>query len=251
MNPLDSFITNYAHCRIDFRVWYYNECEMWIDRIRVENLPAHELLTLHTSERENYITEEVNQIALPELNSGNLSPIKFYIEEFEVNTVPCLSYINKRIDALSDHKMSLMINLNYELFQSHMPDYSNHWFTAEQIKSYLIDSVQSKEIFMGAYSLEGWNHIDSTSRESYSPNTLPRYSNYSGDYEKNLGILSYKTSPGAYDDWLQVSFDNYNTGWKGTKYTYLMRMAESISKNSNIPFYNLMRHICGGLQDIN
>ena len=156
LNPLDSFITNYAHCHIDFRVWYYNECEMWIDRIRVENLPAHELLTQHMSERENYITEEVNQIALPELNTGNLSPFKFYIEEFEFNTVPCLSYINKRLDTLSDHKISLMINLNYELFQSHMPDYSNHWFTSEQIKSYLIDSVQSKEIFMGAYSLEGF-----------------------------------------------------------------------------------------------
>ncbi len=77
------------NCRVDFKVFWYDKCDMWIDRISVEDEPAHNLLTLKSSELEEYIRAEVQDIAMAEINSGNESPYKFYIEEFEMNHLPC------------------------------------------------------------------------------------------------------------------------------------------------------------------
>lgn len=137
-NPEVSF--GDQHCRVDFKVYWYDKCDMWIDRIRVENQTAHDLLTLHLPKIEEWIRDEVEDIAMAEINSGNQSPYKFYIEEFEFNHLPCIGYLNKKIKEYSNGRLSLMVNYNYDLIKAFIPNYVNVNFTPRQVKRYLIDS---------------------------------------------------------------------------------------------------------------
>ncbi len=82
-------------CKVDFRVWYYGECEMWIDRVRVENQVAHELFN---RDHDDWLRWECN------LAKEHPEYIRnFYIEEFEFNTTPCIKYVNKYIDSVTNH----------------------------------------------------------------------------------------------------------------------------------------------------
>ena len=52
----------------------------------------------------------MQDIAMAEIISGNESPYKFYIEEFEMNHLPSIGYLNKKIIEYSDGRLSLMVN---------------------------------------------------------------------------------------------------------------------------------------------
>jgi len=223
-----------TQCRVDFKVFWYDKCDMWIDRIRVEDFPAHELLTLHTPKVEEWIRAEVEDIAMAEINSGNESPYKFYIEEFEMNHLPCIGYLNKKIIEYSNGRLSLMVNYNHDLIKAFIPNSWTKLFSAPQAKKYLIDSASLREIFTECYNLEGWrNNEHNGGRESYVPNTL-----YNGpDYQLNSGLLVYKKSPSEYDDWIQQHFDDYNI--PGLNLKHIFQFSDSISKLANIPFLNL------------
>lgn len=108
-------------CRVDFKVFWYDKCDMWIDRIRVEDEPAHRFLTQKSTDYEDWIRDEVRDIVMAEINSGNESPYKFYIEEFEMNHLPCIGYLNKKIIDYSNGRMSLMVNYNHDLVKAFIP----------------------------------------------------------------------------------------------------------------------------------
>ncbi|MBX7042017.1 MAG: hypothetical protein K1X85_03850, partial [Ignavibacteria bacterium] len=108
-------------CRVDFKVFWYDKCDMWIDRIRVEDEPAHRFLTQKSTDYEDWIRDEVRDIVMAEINSGNESPYKFYIEEFEMNHLPCIGYLNRKIIEYSNGRMSLMVNYNHDLVKAFIP----------------------------------------------------------------------------------------------------------------------------------
>ncbi|MBK8382873.1 MAG: hypothetical protein IPL16_13515 [Ignavibacteria bacterium] len=70
-NDSAKFGINDTHSKVDFKVFWYDKCDMWIDRIRVENQPAHRMITLHDSIVEEWIRAEVEDIAMAEVNAGN------------------------------------------------------------------------------------------------------------------------------------------------------------------------------------
>ena len=188
-NQTDPFGNN---GQIDFKVYWYDKCDMWIDRIRVENEPARRLLTEPYQPYIQQLEYEINDIALAMKRSinTNYEPYKFYIEEFEMNHLPCIGHVNQMIKALTNDSMSLMVNYNYDLVRAFIPNREKYEFTADMIKRYLIDSAKLGEIFTECYGLEGWrknDHLAGNNRESYNPPTL----NHS-DYDSLNGILVYK-----------------------------------------------------------
>ena len=194
------FGINDVNSKVDFKVFWYDKCDMWIDRIRVENQPAHRMITLHDSIVAEWIRSEVQDIAMAEVNAGNSSPFKFYIEEFEMNHLSCIGYLNKKIIEYSNGRFSLMVNYNHDLLKAFIPNSWTKLFSARQIKKYLVDSSDIKEIFTECYGFEGWNISEHEGKRiSYVPNTL-----YNGpDYQHDEGLLVYKASPQFYDTWLQ------------------------------------------------
>ncbi|HAY33423.1 MAG TPA: hypothetical protein PK536_08325 [Ignavibacteria bacterium] len=123
-NQTDPFGNNDG--QIDFKVYWYAKCDMWIDRIRVENEPARRLMT--KPDENPYLIKqleyEIKGIALLMRQSlySNYQPYKFYIEEFEMNHLPSIGYVNKMIRDLTNDSMSLMVNYNYDLVKAFIPD---------------------------------------------------------------------------------------------------------------------------------
>ena len=219
--------------KTDFRVYWYGECEMWIDRIRVEDLPAKQLFE-RKSELMNQITTEINLAAS---NYDPLFPIpnNFYNEEFEFNMTPSTQELSKIIDSVSQSKLTLMVNINMDMYNVHVPHYEKIFDPAD-FKKYLLDSSKIKIILPNPYYLEGWEDTDE-GIPSKNPNTLPVYSHWPGTgYDKSKGLLTYPVSPSVYDNWLQSNLDD-NPSYYNFK--TVMKKYDEISKLSGVDIIDL------------
>ena len=218
--------------KTDFRVFWYGMCDMWIDRIRVENEQAVKLYQ-SGGDAELRICSEVNS-ALSNYDPSR--PNNFYLEEFEFNTTPCIKRVREIIDSVSMGKLTLITNINPYMYNFAVPNYKSNRFTQGDFEIYLIEDGGVKKIATTFYFLEGFE--SSTNRESYNPNTLPIYSAFpSLNYSPAKGILAYKDSPSNYDNWLQTNFDE--NAVLTFDFSELLKMMDNISKNKGIDFYSL------------
>ncbi len=162
LNPLNDELFNpncenlwNEDCKVDFRVYWYGLCDMWIDYVRVDNEIAHDLFNKDTSNTnykryQNWLKWEAHDIATLFPNAA----YRFYIEEFEFNQIPCMEYVSRKIDSLDGvNDFGLMCDLNYSTFKIQTPGFDTVRPSAEYIKRTLVDRLDSKEIFMGESSL--------------------------------------------------------------------------------------------------
>lgn len=159
--------------KTDFRVYWYGQCDMWIDRIRVENEQAR-LLYLPGGNAELKIRSEVNSALL---GYDESRPNDFYLEEFEFNTTPCIKRLREIIEDESRGRLTLIANLNPYLYNYVVPNHGSNRFTKEDFEKYLVDSVQGagvKKIAGTFYFLEGFDTTQ-LGRSSKNPYTLPVY----------------------------------------------------------------------------
>lgn len=146
-------------CQVDYKVYWYGNCDMWIDYVRVDNDVADQLFK---GEREDWLQWEVQDIACGDPYSTTL---KFYMEEFEFNNLPCMAYVARKIRALSQamgKNYNLMCDLSYgEGFLLHVPQFWEHIndFDINYIKRNLVDSIGIDEIFTFAYPFNGYTSV--------------------------------------------------------------------------------------------
>ena len=84
-------------CLIDFRVWWYDEAEMWIDYVRVDDWRADRLFKGYFETDVEWIKKEVEIAAHYPGYVRN-----FYIEEFEYPIMPAVKYVNEKIKYWSE-----------------------------------------------------------------------------------------------------------------------------------------------------
>lgn len=183
----------------DFKVFWYGQCEMWIDYVKVENEPAYKLF------KEPQWTVDIQSetdLALNNYDPVNPVPNYFYIEEFEFNHLPCIKKVNEIIRARSGEKLGLIPNLNEDLFKIHRSDLWTYNYTAEKLKKVFVEYAGVKGMVSVAYCLEGWDGTENldyplnlSNRKGINPYTLPVYSTYNGDYNADMGILAWKNHP--------------------------------------------------------
>lgn len=217
----------------DFKIYWYGKCDMWIDRVRLENDPAHKYLTLNNVDLHQKVDTEVGW-AISQSNTNPNIPNYFYFEECEFSHFPIISALNKQIRDYSQNKSALMIWLNYDLFNLHRPDCWSVFLSAKQLKKYLYDDFGLNTIVMGSYAFQGWptdGHPEWGEIPSYHPNTLP----ISLNYRKEDGVLSTPASPAFYDDWLQTHLD---IGSGGSKLIYIYKLMDSLSKTTDMRVIN-------------
>ena len=93
-------------CEVDIQVDWYGNCDMWIDYVRVDDEVADRLFNdPPDQEFEDWINWEAD---LAEYTEYNDNPLKFYMEEFEFNNVPCMRYVNDKLMQYSGNKYKLM-----------------------------------------------------------------------------------------------------------------------------------------------
>lgn len=231
--------------KTDYRVYWYGQCDLWIDYIRLEDEPARRLFE---GELNTQINAEVN---FAKANFDPEHPNHFYQEEFEFNHTPCIKEVNRIIETASGSELTFMVNLNLEMYNTVIPFYndSSRIFSADDIQKYLIDYANIKILMPTTYDLEGFRDNASypthypnnlSSRASLSPNTLPVY-NQSGNgnlsYDSSKGLLAYKTSISEYDDWIQHRLDNLAGHY--WRFSNIMKICDTITKNTGIVLMNL------------
>jgi len=208
--------------KTDFRVYWYGLCDMWIDYVRVENLPAHEFFN-PLSRWDNEVRAEAD-FALIGYDADHPIPNNFYLEEFEFNMVPSIKHFNELVRDQTQNRVSLMVNLNYPLFKTHIPHSDDYEFSAAELQSYLVSRANLKYLVNMSYPLEGFEGgLDPGEGTSEHPNTLN-----DSDYSKTSGILSYKVSVSTYDDWLQQKLDIGRGAGDG--FIKIMKKTDSISR---------------------
>ncbi|MBK9333087.1 MAG: hypothetical protein IPM96_11940 [Ignavibacteria bacterium] len=207
----------------DFRVYWYGLCDMWIDYVKVENKPAHEFFNPTIRDWNSEVRAEAD-FALSGYDADHPIPNNFYLEEFEFNMVPSIKRFNELVRNKTDNKISMMVNLNYPLFKTHIPHSDDYEFSAAELQSYLISRANLKYLVNVSYPLEGFEGgLDPGEGTSEHPNTLSN-----SDYSKSSGILSYKVSVSTYDDWLQQKLD-FGRG-SGDGFIKIMKKTDSISR---------------------
>ncbi len=210
-------------CQCDIKVYWTGACDMWIDRVRIENDPAHNYLTLNDYYHD-YLAGKLSY----EINwarTNNLIPNYFYFEECQMSHFPMIKELNKQIMDSTGNKNELVIWLNYDLFKAHVPKCWSYLFDSDMLKKYLYDDYGLRNIVMGSYALEGWMKDSMNAyRISYHPSTLS-----SSDYSKRNGILSYPLAPSAYDTWLQEHIDD-PVNLSGVNYSYISKLMFELSK---------------------
>ena len=220
----------------DIEIYWSGNCDMWIDRVRLENVPARQYFDITDPYHQDLVDKVEAEIGWAQ-QSGSESPKPnyFYFEECQMSHFPLIKALNQQINSEPGNKNELVIWLNYDLFKAHVPDCWDYQFNAEMLKRYIYTEYGLRNIVMGSYALEGWEIQDSVGnhRISYHPSTLSNL-----DYSKIDGMLSYKkTTPSEYDTWLQEHFDD-PTHPSGVNYTHISKLMFSLSKEPDMRIIN-------------
>jgi hypothetical protein len=241
-NRSESQISNHA----DVQVYWYDNCDMWIDYVKVENDVANDLLSNNPLNPKwvlynQWITDEVAAAYDPQASEQKV--YNFYIELFEFNNIPCMAYVNQKIKQYSGNKIGLMAD-QLTFFRYHVPlENVAQLFDASYIVRTYINKVGATQVFGGHYPFTA--EYPAASSFSRIPNTLQRHQ---GD-----DILAQAVSPEDYDAWLQMLLDtacsnvgevpgdkpNYPPNPMPPCYGYYMatmKVCNKISKEANIPF---------------
>ena len=134
--------------KIDFRVYWYGHCKMWIDYVRVENETSKKLHDGDYVDPSNtddpWLIWETQNIA--NQYADNIK--RFYIEEFEFNQIPAIKYINEYIKTVNPN-FSLMVDLNYGTYSVHMEGYN--LASIDHIKRNLYDNAELEDVYTFSY----------------------------------------------------------------------------------------------------
>lgn len=242
--------------KTDIQVEWYGQCDMWIDYIRVDNDIANDLFKgVHN----DWLQCEAEQIA-----AYNNTTYRFYLELFEYNNVPCMSYVSKKLDSLvyaaslGTKHTSLMCITIPTTYTMHVP--RSDRFTVQNLKhfkKFFMDKMGAYDFLLAAYPFNT-PYLDPeiyTTENSWTriPNTLP---NLNG--ENGKGVLAPPVAPSAYDTWLQEYFDHspysfepgaaledpLNGENEPGYFRYIMQRGDALSKMTGKPFiFNAQAHM--------
>lgn len=236
----------------DVQIYWYGECDMWIDYVRVDDDIANELFK---GKHDNWLEEEAKYAAA--FNNG-AGAYRFYIEIFEYNNIPCMAYVSRKLDSISFANWGKHISLLSipipPLFTAHLPRSDRHKVeNLTHFKKFFIDKIGSQDFMLSSYPFSS-SYIEGetyTKDNTWSriPNTLP--------VSEGKGMLAPAVSPEEYDKWLQEYLDykpyffekeNTTTAFDGEYepglFRYTMEKGDAVSKLTGLPFiFNAQGHM--------
>ena len=230
----------------DIQVYWYGNCDMWIDYVRVDNDVADELMNPGNSNysRDNQWLED--EVTLIGINDNVHYPIiKYYMELCEFNNLPCMAYVNHKIDSLSNGHIGLVEDLTPDNISFHVSksDIPRIW-NADFLYHEYVQKVGFTALYSQSYPLNACHTTNqSAASQPFSkvPSTLP---NTTGDR-----ILAEPVSSDAYDYWLQNNLNHEPSVWEGGSdntcgsigqwigdFRSSLQMCNALSKLSGLPF---------------
>jgi hypothetical protein len=140
INPYPGKSLSDLTCGVDYRIFWYGECEMWVDNVIVENQIAYDFFhdnpdKTHYQAYQKWLDWIVPQIA----QQGNIYSI--YEDGFEFCHLPVLEKLNYEIKRRSNNNIELMSSVSYSMLKAHLPDYENQDFSPLQFKEFLFNKT--------------------------------------------------------------------------------------------------------------
>jgi hypothetical protein len=240
--------TNTNHA--DIQVYWYDNCDMWIDYVKVENDVADRLLgTPPDPDFEQWLDWEAT------IAGASNSPLVYYSELFEFNNIPCVAYVSHKLDSICFTRYGKHFNVMSDLltlYQYHMPwDNRGEIDAPDKVKRMYFDRTGAQQIFLGdPYPIVA-AYPNGCAPQNYNqfskiPNTLTPPSGNE--------VLAVRVSPTEYDNYLHYLFDTrcrlYENFWQDENccpgelrgvFLYLMKHGDAISKEVNKPFIAMLQ----------
>ncbi len=235
---------------VDIQVYWYGSCDMWIDYVRVDNDVASDLLSTNPNNTNHQTYLNWLQWEAQDIGDYGSSPLEFYIELLEFNQIPCISYVNEKLDSYSNGRHLKVMAETLWGFEFHMPRSAvGEIVTPEKINSLYFERTGSREIFVGdPYPINAAPPVGcfGTSYTQFSriPSTLP--------WTTGDSVFAIPESPLEYDRWLTGLFDTVCTFYETIGYSihdyqfpgvylYLLKRGDGISKLRNIPLIAMVQ----------
>ncbi|MCX6164169.1 MAG: hypothetical protein NTU73_04800, partial [Ignavibacteriae bacterium] len=189
--------TSSGNCFMDIEVYWYKECDMWIDYIRVENEWADRLFKDYYDDpvhpERQWIEWEANQIPPPN------TTYNFYTDELEYNMMPAIKYLNEHIypynSALS---VNSVVNITFYSPELRSNSYTG-WNRADISEDHIAANIakwKMNEIMVDIYPMFGtkiselWFGL---------PQYLPQSLLGNNQYDPSKGILGYPAPEQIYE----------------------------------------------------
>lgn len=239
----------------DIQVYWYGECDMWIDYVRVDDDIANDLFS--TDPNNSRHTDYMNWLAWEAHDIATHSAAyRFYLELFEYNNVPCMSYVSRKMDSIMFNTygkhFSLVCIPIATFYTIHVPEKDKRGVQSlTHFKKFYMDKMGIHEFMFASYPFNT-SYIEP---ESYNTsNTWSRIPN-SLLYTTGYGKLAAPVDPGVYDTWLQGHLDSvpyaFEPGGGNVlpeeepgNFSYTMRRADTLSKMTGATFlFNPQGHI--------
>jgi hypothetical protein len=221
--------SNPDNSKVDYAIFWYGNCDMWLERVRVENNWANELFSdLYIQTGTNWIQWEAQNIA-----SNLTKPYKYLIDESEYNMYPAIGYLNQKINTFNSSTPKLSVvalnNIVYVTPEQRSFDNGNLWYdTLQRID---IDTLFRKsgmnEVFTDVYPIYANRiNINYYGRTQNVPNTLP----VSG-YSIPDGRFGLPAEPRDYENNFNLNIDE-----RGHHYIDFYKNANYLSRTFNVPY---------------
>ena len=242
---------DHPYNKIDIQVYWYGNCDMWIDYVRVDNFVADRLLSGIDLEFNNWLSWEAQDIACYSQSSA----IKFYLELFAFSNIPCMSYVSQKLNDLCTKDITVTALMS-PLYMHMIVPWNERFsvMNAGHVITNYVEKVGLTDILIANYPFYTNKQSFPYQEETFSkiPNTLPVTS--------GNGVLANAIPPANYDTWLQDNLDHspayFEEGstmsypwtdtarqWEGA-FRWSMELGDAISKTKDIPFlYNGQSHL--------
>jgi hypothetical protein len=93
------FVESKMH--VDYRIWWYGSCDLWVDYVRLDDIMAHELFKQLWDIRIQQETQEFGDNAY-----------HFYLDEFRYNNLPCMKYVQNKIKSVRPYLSLIALNFS-------------------------------------------------------------------------------------------------------------------------------------------
>jgi hypothetical protein len=190
-NEFNPTNTSDGICYMDIEVYWYKECDMWIDYVRVDNEWADRLFKHYYDD--TWIEWEANQIA-----DANTT-YNFYTDEAEYNMLPAIAYLNEKIHNPYQPNLSVNSVVNMTFFTPELnnsfPGWNRRYLSNEHIASN-ITKWKMNEVMVDIYPMFGTKYSEiNYNIPQYIPNTFGE----DIQYDPATGVLAYPAPPAVYE----------------------------------------------------
>lgn len=194
---------NFKSCKVDYRIYWYGVCNLWVDYVRLEDQWAYHLLNLKDNDLlGDYYRTKVKQ----EASAFKDSAYYFHYDEIRKNNIPSLRFVQHLIDSVTNNKTKIV--------PVGLPAINNELKHKYANANYFLDSINPPYLFTDCYPFGCTTEGNNDFQTWLPPNITVNKTNLNflkKDYNTYTNRLQYNRLGDKSSNWdPTVSLRNYS-----------------------------------------